>query len=318
MSAQRNILYDIAKGLGILLVIWGHTDKCSAFDLIYAFHMPFFFIVSGVFFRQQDRFGELCNANLKRLIYPYLLFSVLIYLFYLTWGFVFKNPCDYKIIFKIIPWKGVISSPLWFLITLFIVSTLFYFFSKIKNPYVLITLTLSLFFIARYWPVLNYFYLNEALQYFVYYALGYLFLSKYENKYLSRFSKIQKTGLFIISLVGFYGLFLIRNAIDFKIITILFSFLIAVFGSWMLIHLAACLEKIKYLNRILAYIGRNSLTIFAIQLPMMEVSRPLSDLFFERYTQEWVGIHVLINLGLAIVAAEVFYRIFPKILHKNK
>ena len=50
---------DIARGIGIFLVVLGHSFPDSQFNnsnfyayiykLIYSFHMPFFFIISGFF-----------------------------------------------------------------------------------------------------------------------------------------------------------------------------------------------------------------------------------------------------------------------------
>ena len=46
---------DIAKGIGIVLVVMGHNDFALispfAHELIYSFHMPMFFFMSGMFFR---------------------------------------------------------------------------------------------------------------------------------------------------------------------------------------------------------------------------------------------------------------------------
>ena len=51
MNKVRDIIIDILKGIGMLLVIIGHSGCIWPFYLaIYAFHMPLFFIVSGLFF----------------------------------------------------------------------------------------------------------------------------------------------------------------------------------------------------------------------------------------------------------------------------
>lgn len=40
---------DVLKGIGMYLVILGHTHFASR-GVIYAFHMPLFFLISGMFF----------------------------------------------------------------------------------------------------------------------------------------------------------------------------------------------------------------------------------------------------------------------------
>lgn len=46
---------DIAKGIGILSVIIGHTfDVQYLSNFLYSFHMPLFFVLSGYFFKEKD------------------------------------------------------------------------------------------------------------------------------------------------------------------------------------------------------------------------------------------------------------------------
>lgn len=45
---ERNITLDIMKGIGIILMVIGHSG-CPPFlkNFIYTFHMPLFFMISG-------------------------------------------------------------------------------------------------------------------------------------------------------------------------------------------------------------------------------------------------------------------------------
>ena len=47
---------DIAKGIGILLVVFGHltVGKQNVYSFIYSFHMPLFFLLSGLFSSNKD------------------------------------------------------------------------------------------------------------------------------------------------------------------------------------------------------------------------------------------------------------------------
>ncbi|WP_294391444.1 acyltransferase family protein [uncultured Sphingomonas sp.] len=83
---------DVAKGLGIILVVYGHavrgqtaagllpsTDAVMWQDhLIYAFHMPLFFFLSGLVSRQVDSHaaGRFLRGKLMAIVYPYALWSV--------------------------------------------------------------------------------------------------------------------------------------------------------------------------------------------------------------------------------------------------
>ena len=50
LAKQRDAVVDIAKGIGILLVVYGHLHN-PINTFIYAFHMPLFFFLSGFFIK---------------------------------------------------------------------------------------------------------------------------------------------------------------------------------------------------------------------------------------------------------------------------
>ena len=65
---------DIAKGIGIILMIIGHMPSINDYlnRFIYSFHMPLFFIISGYFFKHKDN-KQCIKSILKRLIVPYII-----------------------------------------------------------------------------------------------------------------------------------------------------------------------------------------------------------------------------------------------------
>ena len=82
---------DGAKGLAILLVVYGHAARALYADgtapawakvadrLIYAFHMPLFFVVAGIFVwpslgKGRERFVA---DKLRTIVYPYFLWSLI-------------------------------------------------------------------------------------------------------------------------------------------------------------------------------------------------------------------------------------------------
>lgn len=64
---------DILKGIGILLVVIGHSvpELPLLASLIYLFHMPLFFYISGIFFKANQPIKKSVNKKLKSLILPY-------------------------------------------------------------------------------------------------------------------------------------------------------------------------------------------------------------------------------------------------------
>lgn len=79
MTPSRIATFDILKGIGILLMIIGHSTGKIPYlrDFIFSFHMPLFFLVSGYFFRPAG-WKELWAKNSKRLLVPYLFTALLI------------------------------------------------------------------------------------------------------------------------------------------------------------------------------------------------------------------------------------------------
>ena len=93
-APQRDIMIDVVRGISIVLVALGHTNlgilhrgwwgpSNAGVRLslaIYAFHMPAFFFVSGVFLRPGvEKRGEkhYTLVKLRTMIYPYVLWAVI-------------------------------------------------------------------------------------------------------------------------------------------------------------------------------------------------------------------------------------------------
>jgi fucose 4-O-acetylase-like acetyltransferase len=63
MSVPRNNTIDIARGAGIILVVLGHNwiithNHGELYRIIFSFHMPLFFFLSGVVFKNNSSFGS--------------------------------------------------------------------------------------------------------------------------------------------------------------------------------------------------------------------------------------------------------------------
>ena len=52
-DTKRIDFIDVAKGIAIFLVVYGHTyDGRNLHLFIYSFHMPLFFFISGLLFKE--------------------------------------------------------------------------------------------------------------------------------------------------------------------------------------------------------------------------------------------------------------------------
>ena len=83
ISVKRIEWVDVAKGIGIFLVVLGHTSA-QLRNLIYGFHMPLFFFLSGVVFNKEKySIKGFVKSRFNSLILPYIFFYVLTYVYWL-------------------------------------------------------------------------------------------------------------------------------------------------------------------------------------------------------------------------------------------
>lgn len=75
---QRDPIFDIMKGIGIILVIVGHSSIPHTLGtFISSFHIPLFFFIAG-YFSKETTTKELLKKSTPRLISPYIFTSILI------------------------------------------------------------------------------------------------------------------------------------------------------------------------------------------------------------------------------------------------
>lgn len=75
---ERNEIFDVLKGIAIILVIIGHCKEGFAlWPFIYSFHMPLFFFITGYFLKPRPFRKELA-LSFQRLIIPYSFTAVII------------------------------------------------------------------------------------------------------------------------------------------------------------------------------------------------------------------------------------------------
>lgn len=142
-----NSQVSIAKGIGIILVVIGHSGAPSFItNFIYSFHMPLFFLLSGYFFKEissWDQYSHFIIRRIKGLWIPYVLYCIpflLLHNMLAPLGFdsgTLYEPSDYLSHFmKLLLFKGEPSGyfpAFWFLRALFISSILLASISFIKS-----------------------------------------------------------------------------------------------------------------------------------------------------------------------------------------
>ena len=137
---ERITWVDTAKGVGIVLVVFGHVWRgvqgaglmpddalFQAVDrAIYAFHMPFFFVLSGLFFAPaivRNDAVPFFSQRLRRLIWPLFLWTWIFFLFKAAAGSVSNTPENWSD-FPFIPLPP--QAHFWFLWALFLIQITLY------------------------------------------------------------------------------------------------------------------------------------------------------------------------------------------------
>lgn len=156
---QRNKQIDAARGVLILLMLIGHIWDHGWFRaFIYVFHMPAFFILSGMLFRHSSSLEKplwrTAWKKIRTLLIPFFFFEV----FSIVETVIRLGPeLNAKGYLYQILTLQLTNGPLWFLIVLLCAELLFILIWKLKRPIVLAGLGIILFVASFFMPkVSNY------------------------------------------------------------------------------------------------------------------------------------------------------------------
>lgn len=279
MDIKRVEWIDIAKGIGIMLVILGHTIALKYSSIIYTFHMPLFFMLSGLFAKHYSSFGQALNKRVNTILIPWMklyAISFIIVLMIPEWRSQL-NVSECLMELYTANTNLIQNSSLWYLVCFFFVTLIFHFLpskhiSK-KKLYVLVIIGIALLYIK---PLLNIlpipehrlpFKIDTAFVSLAFFAFGYyakdvIFVA------VSYAKPIYIIALFFIWFAAAYlNGWTNLNSFDFGRIKVLFypiagcGILITLWVAYMI----ASEKRLYKLSRLLMFYGKNSLLIFGFQ-----------------------------------------------------
>lgn len=303
---QNRIDYiDKTKGALILLVVLGHCIAGENYlkNIIYSFHMPAFFIISGVLLNYSSAHKKSLSifvvSRVKQLIVPYILFEFLGYIIQcFTKGF-YENIIGF--IFRIITFQ-VHTDVDWFLIALFFAEIMFYLVQR--NRYISLVTAVVSFIVAYFIPIR---FLRWILSGFIYLIIGYtgrVFLEKGRMRFMP----------VAILCVLLASLFNTRVDINNGIFGNPFFYLLgAVSGTYMVI--AFCRLNKPLLNK-LNFWGRNSLVVMGTHTLIIW---NLWNKIFTESIPSWFGscVMLLIVLIFEVMLIHIFCKLRAKIEEKT-
>lgn len=291
--SDRDTVLDVIKGIGILLVIWGHC--CYSNRIVYLFHMPLFFFATGCLMSVKKQTAKKVISSIG---YPYLFFSIF---FFFYWLLVesrlrtdipeFPIICDidtmsYKIqvflnIFCGFCKQGSFAQNevLWFLPTLLSCELIILFlvkkFSSLLSWVVVISLVLFTISFRRFQIDLP-LALDRALLVTPFMLFGFCF---YNNYSMLRKTYIRKFIFLFVSILGFIAIVYLRDDMLFDI----FSFNIY---SWnwfyfvSLLGIACVFAMANFLSdsKGLIWLGQNSILLMIYHIPILKIVINISSI----------------------------------------
>lgn len=252
---------DIAKGVGIILVVIGHTlrglnssgiistnSTLYTDSWIYSFHMPLFFILAGLFITKSVNWGSFIRSKLSTVIYPYFFWSVLFGIIHSVLSKHANSP------FHILDIWKIIYDPIghfWFLYVLFICQLMFFLTNKIS---------INLFFISAvvYWflpafpmdlPIGVIYQFHHSL---IFFAIGVL-LGTHRNQF-------ESLPIYLHLLFSFVGFALVTFGLS-----SLPELILAISGSIAVMSLSVVASK-TYKSRYVRTLGEFSLEIYVAHI----------------------------------------------------
>jgi fucose 4-O-acetylase-like acetyltransferase len=274
---ERKKYIDILRGLAIFFVVFSHVTRI--YDVrayFFSFHIPLFFFISGMVFAP-EKYGDFRCFFIKKfksLIIPYCFFYLLTFLY---WVFIERKyrGNDLSLSSQLI---GLVygtdngtsmffNGALWFLPCLFTTEMLYFFINKINNKLIKTGILFSVYLFGIIlieksitgfpWGS------NIALCACLFYGFGHLLKD--------RIIQVEKNWtlkhyLIIIALCCILQFLTIHYAnLDMALLEItVLSIPISFAGIILYLLLALVIKK----NRILEFLGVNSLVIFALQGPI--------------------------------------------------
>lgn len=261
---ERESYLDIAKGIGIIMVVWAHASGPFT-SFIESFHMPLFFFISGMLYHGNKSITEYIKRKMIKLLVPFWTCNLLLYpLFFLLY---YWNRWSFRIalreVFGILITVGKVPflGATWFLAALFWVSASVHILCKILEKHKVCDLCILLIGIITAIIGLNItlpYRLSRNMICCFYYIVGYL----YRKNVRLLFSLKEKSIIApIFFVVGLYLSYLYPSSLGDNVYSNKFSFLIAaLFSTLFVLLISYLLSKIE-LNSIvksMISLGNNS------------------------------------------------------------
>lgn len=322
MEKRRDVTIDIAKGIGIILVVFSHLTFNGQMQriLVHSFNMPLFFIISGYLFKEK-KLKEVFKKGIKSYIIPayiLLLLDIVKECIMQKSIFIFDNFFEFL---KTITLSGGVmgNSPLWFLPTIFVVLIIYTALKNEKNRYIfaIFSIILSLFLRIN---IDAYLWILCVIYAFPFYTIGNIIKkknivkSKQENQKLTILSMIIE-----ILLLGIFASFNGYTSMIEQIFgkSYLIFLITGIIGTILVIDISFMLRKIK-VGKVLEKIGQNTIIILLTHYYICRaiIPRLLQKINLYHY-QENIIVQIILT-GIILIGYMILIYIIDNIKKRRK
>ena len=332
-TLQRTLWVDSAKVVGIWLVILGHLRISNdLINIIYSFHMPLFFFLSGYLERNKSIKDNLKN-NIKTLLIPYVILYLINYLWWIPvsllrhpeiYGEISLDNALLKPFLGMIlgigrdtPFSIMITTPLWFLVGLFFVKFIHNILQSICKENILFYTLCSIaiigvVFAMKYLNINLLFSIDSALLAFPFFAIGNILKKKNGLKIFEQIGK--KYLLFLFAIIGYIILVIIvpfNKGVNIGGFSygenIFLCYFIGMIGIFSTILLSLIYTKS---NKIVTTIASGTIIIMAFHGIVASFILSILDSISESITM-----NPLVNALVALITVFIF--VFPIMIIKN-
>jgi len=318
---------DYARGLAILLVVYRHTmvglrrSGLDVPDLLYSIQefllnvrMPVFFLLSGVFLGQSFKkysAGVIFLKKVKTLLYPYLLWSVILISIQIFLNEYTNSNRTVKDYWYIVAQPRELDH-MWYLLALFNTSSLMLLFSRwsLNHMAINVIAAIGLYFFHFYFT--DYSLVSDLMYNYIFLVIG-----VYGFQYVNKWEKIPVSRLvfyFLLAIPIFIaGQLFWLNGIDERYQPLqkwyLLPFLLSILIGCMIYYLASRILFQYGKGKWLGWIGRYSLYIYILHILVISSVR----IFFANVLKvDNVYILIFASLILGVIVPVFAYRVIVK------
>ena len=291
MDKKESVYWDLVKGVAIFLMLWGHCIQYCAQDeglyfydtvykAIYSFHMPAFMLISGYLFHysfQKRSLTELLEHRIRGMLHPIVMATIFSNILLLVPSYILSNHAE--ILFGSL-FQGI-SNYFWFLWAVLYCSVIVGICAKATNRlYLQFCLTILGAFVILLLPQWN-----MTLFMYPYFVAG--FFCGMKRDYAWKLYKSLKYAMLVIFpfMTYFYRtkhfiyitpMFSEELGLSASAKIALFRWVIGFAGCiWLLamiefvLRLGERIPVIRSCITALSHLGKNSLQIYCLSLPLL-------------------------------------------------